>query len=218
MRQRFGKLSPIEIAMVFAPFVMGIAVYTAPVQSDTKPGTIPMAFDSVGAMLHDIDREKTLAAMAREEMRGNETMVASHSDGGSCPDQEERAVAFADATDDQHTNIDVMAEVAQIQAAVSASSFKMREIQSVAHMVEQLESERDRLIARIDLLTERSFRNYDRWADAERIAEHARVQLESMQGLAADIEVLMQDVDEPELAETIRAAMAAAQEALASLP
>lgn len=217
MRQRVGKLNPIEIAMVLAPFVMGVAVYTAPVQSDTEPGTVPMAFDSVGAMLHDIDREKTLAAMTRDEIRSDQTLIASHSDSGSCPDQDEGTFAMSEAPEPM-ANIDVVAEVAQIQAEVRASSFKMHEIQSVTHMVEQLESERDRLIARIDLLTERSFRNYDRWADAEQVAEHARIQLEGMQGLAADIEILIQDLDEPELAETIRAAMAAAEEALASLP
>lgn len=205
MPKRFAKLNPIEIAMVLAPFVMGAAVYTAPVQSDTEPGTIPMAFDSVGAMLRDIDREKTLEAMAR----GGNVHTVQHHDSDSCPDSEATAMALPD---------DVIEQIASIEAGVRAGSFQIREINSVSRMVRELEAERGRLVAKISQITERSLQNYDRWDEAQQRAEEARNELIALQSVAADIELQLENIDQPELAEAIRAALAAAEEALASSP
>ena len=65
MRFALGKLGKLEIAAVLTPIAMAVAAVTMPVQSDNSQDIAPMAFDSVGAMLQDMDRERSLEAMER---------------------------------------------------------------------------------------------------------------------------------------------------------
>lgn len=60
-----GKLSKPEIAALLTPVAMVVTVFAMPVQSDNSGDPVPMTFDSVGAMLQDMDREKSLSSMER---------------------------------------------------------------------------------------------------------------------------------------------------------
>ncbi len=65
MRRIVVKMSKVEIAASLAPVAMMIAVFALPAQSDAAGEPGQMTFDSVGSMLQDMDREKSVVAMER---------------------------------------------------------------------------------------------------------------------------------------------------------
>lgn len=65
MRARRAKMSRLEIAASLTPLAMFVAVFAFPAQSDSEGEMGPIAFDSVGSMLLDMDRERSVGEMER---------------------------------------------------------------------------------------------------------------------------------------------------------
>ncbi len=65
MRARKAKMSRLEIAASLTPLAMFVAVFAFPAQSDSEGEMGPIAFDSVGSMLLDMDRERSVGEMER---------------------------------------------------------------------------------------------------------------------------------------------------------
>lgn len=99
MKLFLNGFTKIEAAATVLPVAMVFAVLTVPVQSDNTDTSIPMEFDSVGAMLRDIDREKSLDSMTgyavvdlrpaiAEPADVGEFEVAVRTDSHTCPDSD----------------------------------------------------------------------------------------------------------------------------------
>lgn len=65
MGPRKTKMSRLEIAASLTPVVMALAIVTFPVTSDSDTDFEAMPFDSIGAMLQDMDRERAVEDMER---------------------------------------------------------------------------------------------------------------------------------------------------------
>ena len=182
----FKKMSKTELAAVAAPAVMMFAVFALPAQSDndTEPSSMP--FDSVGAMLLDMDRERSVSEMESY---------------ASLPRLEARDSDYQCQTEDLN---DRLQEVyAGLQARVAEIDLK-----EVKRLERQIEARQERN-KRLALLSASVKRNEER-REAHRAANRLRMTIETLQRQAAEAEMANDAV----MTAAVEAALAAAEAAL----
>lgn len=192
MRYSLAKVTRLEIAAALTPAAMLVAALTLPAQSNNSEDLPPMAFDSMGAMVRDMDREKSLDAV-----------MAHYSVPGS-------SEAFAEAQDSCETD-DVKSTLREVYARVQSQMVLSQRHQKILEQKElALRNSRD-----IDL----SLREADASIQtARKTARAAALSLEA--ALAALRQETVQEameaeaMDEAAITAALEEAMRAAEAAL----
>lgn len=182
----FKKMSKAELSAVATPAVMMFAVFALPAQSDndTEPSTMP--FDSVGAMLLDMDRERSVSEMEAY---------------ASLPKLEARDSDYACKTEDLNH---------RLQQVYNGLQERIAEIdlQEVKRLEREIEARQERN-KRVALLSAAVKRNEER-REAQRAATRLRLTIKTLKKQAGDADI----ANDAAMTAAVEAALRAAEAAL----
>lgn len=186
MRPQLKKISKPEIAAVLAPAVMLVSVFAMPAQSDndTEPSSMP--FDSVGSMLLDMDRERSVGEM---EYYASLPKLEAHNSSNTCQTED-----LNDRLQEVYTGL--QARIAEI------------DLHEVKRLEQKIAARQERN-KRIALLSAAVKLNEER-KEAQRAATRLRKTISSLKQQAGATDI----ADDAAMTAAVEAALRAAEAAL----